>query len=364
MKHLACALVFVLVTSCRLLPQDRPVQDVDYAYEKTTEEKGEDYYLISYYLQNLKGEKLYFYNFRITGGKENIIEIRKALPADVVILEPFRKAKFLVVKVARDDLGIEWNADFMYHAIGATGVPEINREYVFFLRSADSGTLTNYDYYIKNIGDKRIVLHDFSLGQDAGSHQVVAGLPAGRITLDPEEVAGFYSFSVEKGATTPTVNWYADFTTFQWNNDEFCQGVIRILEASREKEFADIKGDPSGRASSLYRSTCYQSKINVEGMSNLCIEKLSQGWCFVGQVGDPADKGDIVKRYKEVKDRLVLCIPAMMTETKLKEEALNGTGTAYKGIVNNLVHQLKVFYCPSPDAPGLFALFVIVEEAY
>jgi|GEM_PF-3673135 len=364
MKLIASVIAFILVTSCNLLPQDSPVQGADYKYEKVTDEKGEDYLLISYYLQNLKGEKLYFYNFRITGGKENILEIRKALPADVVILEPYRKAKFFVVKVAKEGLSIEWNVDFMVHAIGATGVPEINREYVFFLKSADSGSLTNYHYYIKNIGDKRIILHEFSLGQDPGPHQVVAGLPSGRITLDPEEVTGIYSFSAGEGITPPTVNWYADFTTFQWNNDAFCQGVIRVLEASREKEFAGIKGDPSGRASSLFRSTCYQAKIRVEGMSNLCIEKLPQGWSFIGQVGDPADKGDIVKRYKEVKDRLVLCIPSMMTETKLKEEALNGTGTAYKGIVNNLVHQLRLFYCPSPDAPGLFALFIIVEEAY
>jgi hypothetical protein len=173
-------------------------------------------------------------------------------------------------------------------------------------------------------------------------------------------------FSLRSG-DSPSVNWYADWTTFEESSDSFCSGLIKLLEASKDG-FSSIKGAIKEKADDTYTFfDSYYSKQHLEGANNESIEDFIWFYQYSGFMGANGSQEAINKRFYEYKSKVEACVPELKEKEKDEgddsADATSELKIEYEAIIDYITHyiRLQVTYDYSSSD---YKLELVVEETY
>jgi len=356
MRSIKLYLIFFCILSItELIAQDElAVQGRDYEFFTQTDEVGTGYKVISYYLKSISENKVLFYNFRITEGVKNL-DVIKALPRDILILDPNRTSKFCTLKITNDTPQISWVARLLFPSVGFNKFPENGKQYVFFWESIQENGRTIYSYYIKNICDRRMKFYEFSLGTATGVN-IVKDLPAIPVYLWPDYSVNVAKFSVLLQSDAPELTWQTIFTYFQPTGDDFCNELIKIFEASGEGDFGSVRGSDLGNA----ESGC---NVKIPGINQARILQSDGKWFFNGQVGGSGLKKEIDIQFKDYFERIDLCIPDIIPIEVLKNKGSKNKIAFFTGFVDDKKYSGSLEVKGSESQPNDYTLLLTIFGA-
>jgi hypothetical protein len=355
MRPFTLALVCVWILSFSvLIAQDEAIQGTDYEYFIETEEIGTDFKVISYYLKNISENKILFFNFNIEPGSE-IQQIVKAVPDHILILDPHRTSKFCTLKIPDSQPQITWRNRLLFPSVGFNKFPEDGKHYVFFWESMNQGTQTIYSYFLKNICDRRMKFSDFALDATEGI-QMRNELSSTALYLWPDSTVLAAQFSIPKDGEAPSLNWQAIFTNFQPTADEFCNQLIKILEAAGEGDFGSVRGK-------IKNSAGYVCTIILPDVSQAIIYESNGKWQFNGQVGGTGLKKDIDDLFSQFSERLDSCIPDLIALEIIKNKSSKNKSAVFSGFVDNKKYSALLEVVGAPSQPNEYKLMLTIFAA-
>lgn len=362
--RITLAALLCAISSFTLLGQnDYPQQDEDYKSSWEEDYRGDDYITYTYYLGNIGNESIIFYNFNISPDSDRY-EILQSYPEDVLILNPNQKSSYLQVKVYTNGPALTWNSKFMRVKDESSIYPQQNRDYVYYWKLI-SGLNDNkaYTYHLKNISEKTIKFYNFTLTDNGGEYDIIDHLLQKPAYTEPGESIQLVKYNYNSGET-PSVNWYADWTSFTRSSDAFCSGLIKILEASKDEAFSSIKGEIKEEANdtdTFFDS--YYCKEHIDGIMNEAIEDIIFFYQYKGTIGTPGTQEIIHSRFYDYKSKIESCLPDF-PEKKTDEEEDSGLfKVEYEAEVDYYIHfiRLEEVY---DYISGNYSLDLVVEEAY
>jgi len=326
----------------------------DYEYFVETDEVGSGFKVISFYLKNKSENKLLFYNFKVTGGDENF-GVVKPLPDDILLLEPHRTSKFGTFRTTGDQPDITWYSVRLNPSVGFNKFPEQGKHYVFFWESLVKGNQTVFSYYLKNICDRRMKFYTLSL-EGTGEYHVEKELPQTALYLWPDSSVNVARLTVPLNNEGPELKWEAIFTNFQPTGDDFCNELIKILEAAGEGDFGSVRGP--GAAANIHPCT-----IKVPGINQEKIITENGKWYFAGQLGGEGLKKEIETRFREYFERIDICIPDIIPIEAVKSKGSKNKSAAFSGIVDNKKYSGKLEIVGSDAQPNDYTLVMTIFAA-
>lgn len=356
MKYLALfaiALLFAPITF--VSAQDEvAILDVDYEYFVETDEVGNGNKVVSFYLKNLSEFKLLFFNFKVTGGDDNY-EVVKALPGEILLLDPHRTSKFGTFRIPRDQPDITWYSVRLNPSVGFNKFPEQGKHYVFFWESLVKGNQTVFSYYLKNICDRRMKFYAFTL-EGSGEFYLEKKLPQTTIYLWPDSSVNVTRLTVPLNGESPELNWEAIFTHFQPTGDDFCNELIKVLEAAGEGDFGSARGQGEGE-------DLFASAIKVPGINQEKIINENGKWYFTGQLGGAGLRKEIETRFREYFERIDTCIPDVISIETVKSKGSKNKSAAFSGIVDNKKYSGLLEVVGSDAQPNDYTLVMTIFAA-
>lgn len=341
---------------------DYPDQDTDYKSSWEEDYRGDGFITYTYYLENIGDEPIVFYNFKFKPDEDRY-EILQSYPADILIMYPNQKSSYLQVKVYTNGPALTWNSKFLRVKSTTSSYPQQNQDYVYYWKSKDnSNGQTTYSYHLKNISSKRIKFYDYTLTNNGGVYYLVDNLLQKPVTTEPGESIQLVKYNWKSGET-PSVNWYADWATFAPAGDAFCDGVNKILEASKEEGFSTIKGalKQSANDTDTFFDQ-YYCKEHVDGVNIEVIEDILFFWQYSGSIGSAAPKDVINQRFYEYKSKIEDCLPNFPE----KPQADDYTGelkAEYEAEVDNNMHYLRLEVVYDYSTAN-YKLELAIEEIY
>jgi hypothetical protein len=338
-----------------LIAQDElAIQGLDYEYFTETEEIGKDYTIISYYLKNISEFKLLFFNFNFDVSNEGFV-IVKPLPDEILILDPHRTNKICTIQIDGDNPPITWQSRRLFPSVGFNKFPESGKNYVFFYESEVKKDQTIYSYYLKNICDRRMKFYEFSI-ENTNEFLIEKGLPQTSVYLWPDSSVNLVRLLVSLNSEGPKLKWQAIFTNFQPTGDDFCNELIKILEAAGEGDFGSVRG-PGDEANG------FESAIKVPGINQVKIINENGKWFFIGQMGGKGLKKEIEARFREYFERIDICIPDIIPIEVVKSKSSKNKSAAFSGIVDNKKHSGKLEVKGSEAQPNDYSLVLTIFAA-
>jgi archaellum component FlaG (FlaF/FlaG flagellin family) len=340
-----------------------PDQDIDYKSSWQEDNRGDDYVTYSYYLENTGSEPLIFYNFNVTPNTERY-EMLRAYPDDILILYPYQKTSYMQVKVFSNGPALKWNAIFLRIADEYSSYPQQNRDYVYYWQSVTkSDGLTTYSYYLKNISDKNIEFYDFSLTNNGGIYYFVDPLLKESATIEPGQNLKMVRYNLKSG-DTPSINWFANWSYSVPVGDPFCDGLNKIIEASKEEEFASAKGAIKQKANdSDTFFDQYYCKEHIDGVNDEIIEDILFFWQYIGIVGTTAPLDVINSRYYGYKGKIEYCLPNFPEKAKAEDDTSTLLKVEYEAEMDYLYHYIRLEVV-NDYLTGNYKLELVVEQVY
>ena len=364
MKILQFPLMALLLMSALLSfgQTEYPEQNTDYKSSWQEDYRGDGYITYSYYLENTGSEPLIFYNFKIKPDEDRY-EILQSYPSDILIIYPYQKTSYLQVKVYTNGPALTWNSKFMSATSEVSSYPVQNKDYVYYWKSdTKSDGMTTYSYYLKNISNRNIKFYDFTLTNNGGIYYLVDNLLQKPVVTKPGENLQIVRYDFKSGET-PSLNWYADWSVATPAGEPFCDGLNKILDASKDEGFSSIKGALKKGANdtdNLFDS--YYCTEHIDGVNNEVIEDLLFFWQYKGVVGSPAPKDIINTRFYEYKAKIERCLPHFPE----REQDADYTGelkAEYEAEVDFLMHYLRL-QVEYDYVTSNYKLQLVVEEVY
>jgi hypothetical protein len=364
MKILKISLV-ALLTICSAMvfsQKDYPEQDTDYSSTWEEDYRGEGYIAYSYYLENLSDEPIIFYNFKVKPNEDRY-EILQSYPKDILIIYPSQKTSYLQVKVYTQGPSLTWNSKFGRITNETSSFPQQNKDYVYYWKSdAKSDGLITYSYHLKNISDRIIKFYDFTLTNNGGIYYLVDNLLQKPVIANPGESIQVVKYNFKSGET-PSVNWYADWSSFSSGGDAFCDGVNKILEAAKDS-FESVKGAlKKGANDTDTYFDLYYCTEHIDGVNNEAIEDLLFFWQYSGYIGSSAPLNVINSRFYEYKSKIETCLPNFPERKKDEEEKSDNLKVEYEAEVDYLMHYLRLEVVHD-DVTSNYQLEFVIEEVY
>jgi len=333
-----------------------------------TDYSGEDYNVYSYYVENTCDRVIVIFNYRFKDEAHDF-EVYEGLPGNVLVLQAYQTLRYLKVKAtAEDSPVVNWNAKFMEATEEYSQYPVKNKDYVYHYKSygTEDGYL-KYSYHLHNLSDKEIKFHNFTLTNEGGTYYLIDNLLHHPVVTQPGTSIQLVRFNLKEGTDAPSANWYADWPAFEAGSDEFCQKLIEVLEASREEEFASIKGPIKQSAEeSLLGTEIYYSKTHIPGTIDEEIEYLWFFWEYHCNIGGSGTESDMLNLLEEYRLKVKSCIPVEMHEAEVVGEDLISAikGFTYEGTVEDVTHYISLKVQPDYDIDGNYYLELSIEEIY
>jgi hypothetical protein len=344
--------------------KDYPEQDIDYKSTWQEDYRADDYITYTYFLENIGSEPLYFFNFNITPDNERY-EMLRAFPDDILIIYPSQKTSYMQVKVYTNGPALTWNTKYLRVEDEYSTYPEQNRDYVYYWESATKpeGGMTTYSYNLKNISDKNIEFYDFSLTNNGGIYYYVDKLLTDAVVVEPGQNLQMVKYNLKSG-DTPSVNWYAEWSYTVPVGDPFCDGLNKILEASKEEGFASVKGAIKQKANdSDTFFDQYYCKEHIDGVNDETIEDILFFWQYIGMVGSPAPLDLTNVRFYEYKSKLETCLPNFPEKEKAADDTSTLLKAEYEAEVDGLYHYVRLEVV-NDFLTGNYKLELVVEQVY
>jgi hypothetical protein len=356
MKLLSFILLIACIGSGTIIKSQEftPVQGREYEYSIETDEVGTGYKVVSYYLKNTCDKKLLFFNFNAKEEFNKDVAL-KALPEDIVILEPHRSRKICKLKITGDSPEVTWQAKILEPSVGFNKFPENGKNYMFFWKSSTAGNRITYSYLLKNTDDRRMKFYGFTL-EPADGITISRNLPGSTVYLWPDSITKAVTFSLPSDKEAPLLNWTAEFTNFQPTGDEFCNQMIRILEAAGEGDFASVKGDIQGQGN-------YSCSINIPGINASGISEIAGKWQFSGLVEEKGTKKEINALLKVYTTRMDDCIPDIIALKIIKNKASKNKSSLFSGEVDGKTYSALLAVEGSEAQPNDYRLSLIIYTA-
>jgi hypothetical protein len=222
-----------------------------------------------------------------------------------------------------------------------------------------------YSYHLKNISDKTIKFYNFTLTNNGGNYYLVDNLLLKPVFAAPGESIQMVKYQLNSGEA-PSVNWYADWTSFSSSSDSFCSGLKKILEASKDG-FSSIKGEIKESAEDgITFFDSYYCKEHIENANNEVIEDMIFYLQYSCTLGTLAEQNVINRRFYDYKSKIESCLPDFPERKAEKEEddsANSNLKIEYEAEVNYTIHYIKLEVVKDYTSDNYF-LELIVEEAY
>lgn len=356
MKFSTLFLLFFCSLPCsQLIAQDiSAVQGSEYDYSIETDEVGTGYKVVSYYLKNTCDKKLLFFNF-ISKEEFNKDAVIKALPEDIVILEPHRTQKICKLKITGDSPQITWQAKILEPSVGFNKFPENGKNYMFFWKSSTAGNRITYSYLLKNTDDRRMKFYGFTL-EPAEGLVMNKNLPVSTVYLWPDSITTAVTFSMPADKDAPLLNWTSEFTNFQPTGDEFCNQMIRILEAAGEGDFGSVKG-------TIQEGGNVTCNINIPGVTSAKINETGGKWQYSGLVEGKGTKKEINARMKAYIAKMDDCLPDILALKIIKNKSSKNKSALFSGDVDGKTYAALLAVEGSEAQPNDYKLSLIIYAA-
>lgn len=356
-------MLFLLLSIAVLAQNDYPVSGEDYESSWEEDYRGDDYIAYSYYIENLGSEPIVFYNFKIKPNDYRY-EVLKSYPEDILILESHQKKSYIQVKVYDQGPGLTWNSKFMRIKDETSTFPEQNRDYVYYwiLESeTDGGNV--YSYHLKNISAKTIKFYDVTLKNNGGKYYLVDNILLKPAFTEPGGSVQLVKYNLTSG-DAPSVNWYADWTSFKASSDDFCSGLVKLLEASKDG-FSSIKGEKKNASDPDALFEIYYCKEHIPGATEEAIEDMIFYFQYSGILGSQGPQNLISDRFYSYKSKIETCLPDFPERQKEDEDdsATSVLEVEYEAEVDYIMHYLKL-RVQKDYLTDNYYLELIVEESY
>lgn len=354
--------LFLISTAVVFAQSDYPQSGEDYKSSWEEDYRGDDFIAYTYYLENLGNEPVAFYNFKIKPNTETY-EILQPYPEDVFILDPYQKKGYFRVKVYTTGPALTWNTKFMRVKDETSTYPQQNKDYVYYWKLvSEEGDSKVYSYHLKNISNRTVKFYNFTLTNNGGNYYLVDNLLQKPAFTGPGESIQIVRYNLNSGEA-PSVNWYADWTSFAAGTDAFCSGLIKLLEASKDG-FSSIKGEIKKAANDTDTFfDFYYCKEHIDGANNEAIEDMLFFYQYVGILGSPGPEDVITKRFYEYKSKIESCLPDFPEREKDEEEDSVYPKVEYEAEIDYIMHYVRLEVNYDLESGG-HILELVVEEAY
>lgn len=361
-NHVILLAALLMATAESYSQDELPQKDIDYLFSFQEDSREADNVTYTYYLENQSASPMAFYNFSVRPDNYRY-EILSGLPEDVLVVPPYEKNAFIQVKVYDNGPNVTWYAKFLRDNSEPGIYPEQEMDYVYYWKSVQkSETITTYSYHLKNISSRNIEFYGYSLNNNGGIYYLVDKMVEENKVLAPGESFQLIKYNLKSGEA-PTVDWYADWSYSVPVGDPFCDGLWRVIDASVDEGFWDIRGDMRKEANDAdVFFDQYDVTSHIDGMTDEYLEDIFFFWQYTGVIGYPGTLDEVNNRYFLYKEKLESCAPHFPIKPGV-EEGAGLLKAEYEGTKDSYYHYLRLEVVEDFNAKG-YKLLLTVEQVY